>query len=282
MKTAASQNGRVSKTVSVFTDAAGAESLRLRFTVDIRMPIEALPSFRFVLNTIEGKDSNERILLRRTDGEALVIRKTLVPMEGVTVTAEQVDATLPDAEHGEDADSTPWGAAAPAAIAAEAGDVWLEMAADATLAAGRYSDVVRLATNHPEAAEIQIPYTIRVRPLIDARPVVVRLWTAPTTKDPGRSAIVTLTHYGDRKFSITGVEVSHPEIFTAAAYSGEPSTQQSIRTGLVEGLDAATLGASMEGWIRVTTDDPERPVIEVPVLVAPTRTLSRRPVAGER
>ena len=70
MKTAASQNGRVSKTVSVFTDAAGAESLRLRFTVDIRMPIEALPSFRFVLNTIEGKDSNDRILLRRTDGEA--------------------------------------------------------------------------------------------------------------------------------------------------------------------------------------------------------------------
>jgi hypothetical protein len=246
------------------------------------MPIEVLPSFRFVLNTIEGKDSNERILLRRTDGEALVIRKTLVPMVGVTVTAEQVDATLPDAEHGGDADSTPWGAAAPAAIAAEAGDVWLEMAADATLAAGRYSDVVRLATNHPEAAEIEIPYTIRVRPLIDARPVVVRLWTAPTTKDPGRSAIVTLTHYGDRKFSITGVEVSNPEIFTAAAYSGEPSTQQSIRTGLVEGLDAATLGASMEGWIRVTTDDPERPVIEVPVLVAPTQTLSRRPVAGER
>jgi len=283
MKTAASQNGRVSKTVSVFTDAAGAESLRLRFTVDIRMPIEALPSFRFVLNTIEGKDSNERILLRRTDGEALVIRKTLVPLAGVTVTAEPVDATPPEAVSVEEADPTPWGAAtAPAAIAAETGEVWLEMAADATLAAGRYSDVVRLATNHPEAAEIQIPYTIRVRPLIETRPVVVRMWTAPTTKDPGRSAIVTLTHYGDRKFSITGVEVSNPAIFTAAAYSGEPSTQQSIRTGLVEGLEAATLGASMEGWIRVTTDDPERPVIEVPVLVAPTQPLSRRPVAGER
>ena len=133
----------------------------------------------------------------------------------------------------------------------------------------------------PRRRRSEIPYTIRVRPLIDARPVVVRMWTAPTTKDPGRSAIVTLTHYGDRKFSISGVEVSNPAIFTAAAYSGEPSTQQSIRAGLVEGLEAATLGASMEGWIRVTTDDPERPVIEVPVLVAPTQH-PQPPACGRR
>jgi hypothetical protein len=151
-----------------------------------------------------------------------------------------------------------------------------------SLAAGRYSDVVRVATNDPEAPEVQIPFTIRVRPLIEARPAVVRMWTAPTTRDPGRSSIVTLVHHGDRKFGVSSVAVSHPEVFTAAAYGDDIASQQSIRIGLIEGLDSAALGASLEGWIRITTDDPERPLIEVPVLVAPTRTLSRRPVNGLR
>jgi hypothetical protein len=156
------------------------------------------------------------------------------------------------------------------------------MVADHSLAAGRYSDAVRLATNHPEAAEIEIPFTIRVRPLIEPRPAVVRMWTSPTTSDPGRSAILTLQHHGGRSFIVRSVEVSHSEIFTAAAYGTEPSTQQSVRISLIDGLDADSLGASLEGWIRITTDDPERPVLEIPVLVAPNRTLSRRPVDGRR
>jgi len=283
MKTGATQSGRISKTVSVFTDAVGAENLRLRFTVDVRMPIEALPSFQFTLNTIEGKPANERILLRRTDGKNLVIRKTVAPLTGVSVTAEPVDAVSTETNSEAGTDPTPWGAyAARFPDEAKPGDVWLELAADGTLASGRYSDVVHLATNHPEAAEIEIPYTIRVRPLIDARPAVVRMWTAPTTTGAGRSAIVTLSHYGDRKFSIIDVEVSHPAFFTAAAYSRDPSTQQSVRTGLVEDLDASTLDAVVEGWIRVTTDDPEQTMIKVPVLVAPTQALSRRAVVGER
>jgi len=283
MKTAATQRGRVSKTVNVYTDAAGVENLGLRFTVDVRMPIEALPSYRFSMNTIEGRSSKDRILLRRTDGKKLVIRTTATPPAGVTVTAEPVDGTPPETVSKAEEDPTPWGSASAAApIPTEPGDVWLEMEAEGTLAAGRYSDVVRLATNDPEAAEIQIPYTIRVRPLIDARPATVRLWTAPTADDRGRSAIVTLSHYGSRKFSITGLEVSNPEIFTAEAYSREPSTQQTIRTSLVEGLDPSALDAVVEGWIRVTTNDPERPVIEVPVLVAPSQALSRRAVVGER
>ncbi len=283
MKTAVSQNGRVSKSVNVYTSEPGAKNLRLRFTVDVRMPIAATPSFRFVLNTIEGQDASQRILLRRTDGEPLEIRRTKVPLTGVTVTAHAVDNPPPQASPQPEATQTPWGEAHQQKTqAAETGDVWLDMEASTSLAAGRYSDAVRLATNHPEAPEIEIPFTIRVRPLIEARPAVVRMWTAPTTNSPGRSGIVTLQHHGDRSFGVSSIEVSHPEIFTAVAYGKDPSTQQSIRTALVEGLDAATLGASFEGWIRVTTDDPEKPILEIPVLVAPTRTLSRRPVDGRR
>jgi hypothetical protein len=281
MKTAATQNGRVSKSVNVSTDAPGAENLRLRFTVDVQMPIVAKPVFRFTLNTVEGSPASERLLLSRTDGEPLTIRKTAVPLPELTVTAQSVvETTAPD-EPGGERDQTPWGMAEPhKGLRSAVGDVWVELVAAGSLAAGRYSGEVKLTTDDPGAPEIAIPYSVRVRPLIEARPDVVRMWTASGANEPGRSAIVTLNRYGGRKFSILSVEVSHPKIFTAVSYNSEVSSQHSIRAGLVEGIDTETLRGSVEGWIRVTTDDPEMPRFEIPVLVAPNRTLSRRPVAG--
>jgi hypothetical protein len=283
MKTAPTQNGRVSKSVNVSTDAPGAETLRLRFTVDVQMPIVAKPVFRFTLNTVEGSPSAERLLLSRTDGEPLTIRGTTVPLPKLTVTARSVGEAAPPEEPAGEADQTPWGMAEPyKGLKPAAGDVWVELAAAPSLAAGRYSGEVKLATDDPEAPEIAIPYTVRVRPLIEARPDVVRLWTAPGVNDPGRSAIVTLSRYGGRKFTITSVEVSNPKIFTAVTYNHEASPQQSIRVGLVEGVGAEAVRESFEGWIRVTTDDAEMPRFEIPVVVAPNQMLSRRPVHGAR
>jgi hypothetical protein len=281
MKTAATQSGRVSKSVTVTTDAPGAENLRLRFTADVRMPIVARPVFRFTLNTIEGNRAAQRLLLSRSDGEPLTIRNTATPAPGLTLTAHSVGEGPDRDEPAPDQKQTPWGAGGPQKdVVASTGDVWVEMVADPSLAAGRYSGEVKLATNDPEAPEVAVPYTVRVRPLIEARPDVVRMWTALRADDPGRSAIVTLSHHGDRKFRISSVEVSNPKIFTATAYNSEPSTQHSIRVRVVEGVGADALGGGVQGWIRVTTDDPEIPQIQIPVLVAPNRDLSRRPVAG--
>jgi len=284
MKTVASQSGRVSKSVNVSTDAPGAENLRLRFTVDVRRPIDARPSLRLILNTIEGTSSSQRILLSRADGEALVIQDPQAPLDGVSVSVQAVDSAAPQTAAPVEGTPTPWGAPAPAAKPSEGkpGDVWLEMKTTASLAAGRYSDTLSVATNDPEAPRLVIPFTIRVRPLIDARPAVVRMWMAPTPTDQGRSVVVNFHHSGGRTFRIMSVEVSHPEIFTAEAYGNKASIQQSVRIGLIDGLDAAAVGAGVEGWTRITTDDAERPLIEVPVMVAPTKALSRRPVTGPR
>ncbi len=281
MKTATAQVGRVSKSISVITDSPGAENLRLRFTADVRMPIVAKPVFRFTLNTIEGQPATQRLLLSRTDGQPLTIRMTAVSAPGLSVAAQSVDEVAAHDDSGGDHKQTPWGAAEPAKLLEPAaGDAWVELLADASLEAGRYSGEVKLATDDPEAPEIAIPYTIRVRPLIEARPDVVRMWTALREGDPGRSTIVSLSHSGNRKFSVTSVEVSHPKIFNAVAYNPEPSSQHSIRAGVVEGIGADALQGGVEGWIRVATDDPEMPELKITVLIAPNRELSRRPVRG--
>ncbi len=277
------QNGRVSKAINVSTDVPGSENLRLRFTVDVQMPIVAKPVFRFTLNTVHGSPAMERLLLSRTDGEPLTIRRTAVPLPELTVTTQSVGEAAAPTEPVGDRDQTPWGMAEPhKGLKPAVGDVWVEIVAAPSLAAGLYSGEVKLATDDPAAPEIAIPYTVRVRPLIEARPEVVRVWTAQGANDPGRSAIVTLSRYGGRKFTVTSIEVSHPKVFTAVAYNSETSSQQSIRAGLVEGIDSETLRGSVEGWIRVSTDDPEMPQFEIPVLVAPNRNLSRRPVSGSR
>ncbi len=136
----------------------------------------------------------QRILLHRSDGEPLAIRRTKVPLAGVTVTAYPVDNASPQSSPPAEATPTPWGAAKPQEIeTTEAGGVWLEMVGGRThspQAVIRTRSGLRPTTLKPRRSEI--PFTIRVRPLIEPRPAVVRMWTSPTTSDPGRSAILTL------------------------------------------------------------------------------------------
>jgi hypothetical protein len=94
----------------------------------------------------------------------------------------------------------------------------------------------------------------------------------------GQSAIVTLKRNGNLEFTITAIEVSHPEIFTAAANSTAPAVRQAVRVNLVDDLSRDTISAGVEGWIVVRTDDPEKPVVEIPVIVSPTRASARRPL----
>jgi len=256
MKTTPMQNGRVSKSINVVTDAADARSMRLRFTVDVQAPIIARPYYRFALSTIEGQEGRTRILLHRSDGEPLEI-----------LGVETGDPEL--AAHVE----TVAGSRSKKSPNAAPGDVWIELVSDPTASAGRRSGSVRIATNHPDLPELAIPSSWRVRPLIEARPEIVRLWL-PTDGGPApRAALFSLRSASDKKFTVTGLEVSHPEIFTAAADSTTAATRQIMRVHLLEGVTYDTPGSTIEGWVKIETDDPARPIIEVPVKVGRRRGL---------
>jgi hypothetical protein len=279
LSTTVIQEGRISKTISVVTDSPEFRNIQLRFTADIYRPISAKPSFRFFLNTVEGEEVSQRILLHRADGKSLIVRRTAVDRPEIAVTTE-VATGKNDAEKAPKQTESPWGSRAdiPPPTAA-AGDVWLELAAAGSTPPGNYRGIVKVATDHPDVPELHIPYTLRVRPYIEAKPDTVRFWTAPTPSSGGRSTILTLSHLGGREFTVTGVEVSHPELFSAAANSAEASVRQLVRTALAADLDREKLGTTVQGWIRIQTDDPGKPVVEVPVIIATKKVLSRRPVS---
>jgi hypothetical protein len=259
IKTSPSQNGRVSKSINVGTDAADARSLRLRFTVDVYAPIVAKPRLRLTASGLEGEGTRARVLLHRADGEPLEISSVETGNPAVRARVDRVNKK--EGNSGK---------------TAEEGDLWLEIVSNHDAAPGMLTGTVRAATNHPDAPELVVPFSIRIRSLIEAYPTGVRMWLPLPGGRDGRSAIVTLKRNGNLEFTITAIEVSHPEIFTAAANSMAPAVRQALRVNLVDDLSRDTFRASVEGWIVVRTDDPEKPKVEIPVIVSPKRSLSRR------
>ena len=286
LKTSANQNRRFSKSINVVTDAEDARRLSLRFTVDVRAPIVARPSYRLSLTAVSGTASSAGILLHRTDGKPLEIADLRLDHPDLVVRARPV---RDEAE----ADATPVPAAAgdlwselasrTKKIKAAAGDVWIDLAVRSSAPPGTTTGTVRFTTNDPDAPTMSWPYMVRVRPVIEARPAEVRLWLSEGAMHNGRSSIVNLSRTKKGEFAITGVEVSHPEVFNAAAVSTAAASRQAVRVTVAEGLDRNQLVERIKGSIRIYTDDVELAVVEIPVIVAPTRALAvRRPLPTVR
>lgn len=259
MTTAPLLDRRVTKSVAVRTDAEGALNLNLRFTVDVQAPILFKPSNRLVISTVEGDEARKRVLLQRADGEALVV-------QGANTGNPSLEATTEPVMKKEKRDD----------IEAAPGDIWLELVLAADAPVGSRTGKLRLATNHPVASSFEVSYAIRVRPLIESRPPGARLWPSPSTSGDGYSSFLTLNRNGNGDFAITGIETSHPEIFSATAISTEPGQRQVVRVELAEGLHPEAINGTIEGWIEITTDVSDHSILDVPVLVGSSREATRR------
>jgi len=273
LRTAPNQNGRLSKSISVTTDAPDARNLHLRFNVNVRAPVVARPAFRFNLTAVTGSTASTRVLLHRTDGKPLAIHDLTLDEPDLMVRARPVNAAGEPTPPPKDA-AEMWTELATVTprFKGEAGDVWIDLAVKASAAPGTRSGTLRFKTNHPDAPEMRLPYLVRVRPVIEARPRTLRLWLPEEGSQQVRSAIVSLRRADGGELTITEVEVSDPEVFAAAADSTAASPRQVVRASIVKGVDASKMTDILHGWIRVKTDDAQQPVVEIPVTVA-----SRRP-----
>lgn len=265
MRTALLQDRRITKSIAVRTDAKGLPSLNLRFSVEVRAPIVFKPNNRLVISTLEGQEARKRVLLRRADGEALEILSAETGDQSLVAVTEPVVNT----ERKNDYEAAP-------------GDVWLELVLPADSPIGSRTGKLRLATNDPVAKSFGVPFALRVRPLIEHRPEGLRLWPTPSRSGNGYSGFVTLSQNGKGFFTITGIDVSHPEVFSATVVSSAPAKRQTVRVELAEGLGPEAISSTIEGWIEISTDDPIRSKLEVPVLVASSREGSRRPFPNQR
>ena len=253
------QNGKVTKTITVETDSPGAERVVLRLGFEVSSPILIKPSPRVVLTAIQGAQKSERVLLHRSDGKPLEVVRVEVP------SPQLIQAKTTPAKAGEQ-------------HGAVDGDVWLEVTVKPDAASVSTTEILKLVTNHPEAGTLELPVNLRVRGLVEATPEKVQLYFAEDSP-AGRSTIVRIRHNQGKAFEIRELTVSDPALFTATSLSPEAANVLNIRLDLAPGVDAKTLTTPRNGSLRITCSEEAQPVIEVPVIVSPRSMTGKRQTA---
>jgi hypothetical protein len=183
IRTAPYRARRLSKTISVQTDAEDAHNLTLRFTVKARAPILVKPETRFILYSVKGVEVRERLLLRHGDGEKLEVYSAHADNQFVEAIIEPV---VKKDRRGD--------------VEAEPGDVWLELILSADAPVGVQNGNLRLATNHPLAQSFKVRYLTRVRPILEVSPDGVRLWISGSGVGDGASSFVNVKRNQDGNF----------------------------------------------------------------------------------
>jgi hypothetical protein len=258
IKTATTQIGPISKSVSVTTDAPGAERLNLSVTFTVVTAVSALPRPQVSLTGVEGDISSAHVVLRRGDGERLEIGGVVDADERLAVSWAPV--TEPGVAAGQQV---------------RPGDVLLTVETRPGTAAATVNGVFGVTTNHPEAARVDIAYGLRIRPVIEARPESLRLILQEGNQG-ARMALLRVQHNRQKSFRITGIESSKPELLRANLVDGD--VEQQVHTVAVMLRDEVMPGAVPERLLEslvLTTDDAGRESLEIGVLIEPREL--RRP-----
>ena len=129
--------------------------------------------------------------------------------------------------------------------------------------------ILKFKTDHPDAEFIDVPFSLRLRPVIEARPAQLRL-ILQDGNSSARTALFRIQHNLRHEFKITGVKPSNPDVFRVQLVDGD--TKQKVHTLAVMLSDEVVPG-SLDGRLLeslvVTTDDSKHQELLIPVLIEP-------------
>jgi len=257
VKTTTTQSGPVSKSIAVTTDAEGAQRLRLNVTFKSVTAVSVLPRPQLSLSGVYGDELTSTVILRRTDGEKLEIT-------GIENTDPRLVITTRIATENLDVDR----------VKAIPGDVMLIASVAPDIKAGMTNGRLKIKTNHPDAEVIVLAYTLRLRPVIEARPAQIRL-LLQEGNDNGRTALFRLQHNRRGRFKLIGAKASNPDVFRVQLVDGDVKQQvHTIAIMLQDEVLPGSLDGRLVESLAISTDDAGQPELTIPVLIEP-RALRR-------
>jgi hypothetical protein len=260
VKTKATQQGRVSKGVSVRTDSPGAERLTLSVIFTAMPVVSVLPNARLFLNGVQGDEPTSTLVLRRNDGKPLNV--TGIETRDAMLEIATTDVT----------EATTIGRQQ-----AVPGDVLLTATVPSDTVATATNGSLTITTDHPDANEIVVPFSVRLRSLIEARPAQLRL-LLEEGNTAGRTTLFRIQHNRNRKFKVTGLEASNPEVFKAQLVDGEFDQQvHSVAVMLLDEVEPGSITARKMETLVISTSDDSQPELRIPVLIEPRKSRRARP-----
>ena len=252
IKTKTTQNGSVSKSIGVTTDAPGAQRMTLSMTFKSVPSIAVLPRAQMNLNGVLGDQPTATLILRRFDGEELKIVGVENTEERMVITAKPVTEPV---QIGRDR--------------AVPGDVLLVASLAPGVADVSASGRLKVKTNHPDSEVLDVAFTLRIRPAIEARPNQIRL-LLQEGNTPGRTMLARVQHNLRGEFRVTGVTPSNPELFEAMIVNGDSKQQvHTVAVMLKDDVLPGSLTNRVLESLVLTTDEATQPQIMIPVLIEP-------------
>lgn len=252
IKTNINQSGTLSKSISVTTDAPGAERLMLNLRFNVVSAITILPRPQLMISGLSGDENVSTLILRRNDGKPLEITKLECSDKRLIAASER----LTKERTVERRQALP-------------GDVLVTLTAAKELPPVTSAGTLVIGTNHPDAERLELRFSLRLRPMIEPRPTQVRL-ILQEGNETNRMALLRVQHNRRRDFKITGARPSDPDLFRVDLV--DRGFEQQVHTVAVMLQDDVKPGAietrKLETLI-LETNDPEQPEVKVSVLIEP-------------
>ncbi len=136
----------------------------------------------------------------------------------------------------------------------------LEVKVAAGRPAGKFQETLTLHTTSPSMPMIDIPVTGRVRGELRLEPEAIGFQSSRRPNPAASPLTVLVNSVGQQRFTVTGLEDSTGYLVTGISEEQAGKTY-SITVQLKEG----PVPESFNGVLRIFTDHPDQPVLELPV-----------------
>lgn len=233
--------GPNSKAILVFTNDPDNPQVNLVVKFDSRSFVEVFPKPLVSFNVLQGEPATDKVILATADGSPL--RVTGADTGGGPFKVNYRE--LPEKERIANLKGPQW-------------EVTITVPADAPQ--GLLNQKITLKTSNPKAPEVSVSVSGIVRPIIQVVPGEVNFGTVQATAPIGRN-VVLISNRQDPKLELTSVEVDNKAFSTEVIPLTTGQRYQvavTLAAGAAKGTHRTTL--------RIATNDPARPRIEVPVL----------------
>ncbi|MCD4750247.1 MAG: hypothetical protein K8R59_12825 [Thermoanaerobaculales bacterium] len=235
----------------------------MAFTV--KAVIKVLPRPQLTLRGVVGEVESARLLVRRVDGKPLEIKDIKIKEPGIDLVVVPVDLKEK----------------APRGMKPQEGDLWLVATIVGNMNSGNRSVKAWISTNHPKMPELEIPVSLRIRPIIEVRPSAVQLFIQETGGGP-RGTLFRVSHNKSRPFDITGIKVADEDLVGASVMDPKKGVVHSIMVELPDALAVKDVGTQRKTEIVIQTSDPEMPELTIPVTVIGRQPVTRSVRSGGR
>jgi len=234
--------GPIAKSVLVFTNDGASAQVNLVVKAEVRSFVEVIPRNLLRLNVLQGEPATEKVTLVSADGSDFKVT-AVDPGAGPYKVAFH---ELPENERMPERKGPQWQVAV--TVPPDAPD-------------GLLNHKIIVKTTQPKAPEITLQVSGVVRPIVQVVPAEIDFGTVTADAPVGRNVILINNRQGTQ-LELTKLELDNSQFTTELI-----PLQAGQRFQVAVTMQPGSAKGAQKGVLKISTNDPSRKLIEVPIKV---------------